>query len=63
MTETKKEIDLSMLVESIANLTNLVTELTARVTKLEQTNSVDGVYLDGVPDYVRMYVSEPKREE
>lgn len=51
------------LMEMIANQNNLITALTARVVALEDNISVDGVYLDGVPEYAKMYIQAPEKKE
>lgn len=46
------------LTETVARLNGVVQELEKRMTALEKQYSADGVYLDGTPDYVKMYLEE-----
>lgn len=58
MTTTTNE----KLLEMVSNLTAQVTDLQERIKKLEQNISVDGIYLDGAPDYVKMYATADRKE-
>ena len=48
------------LVEIVAKQTTLITELTNRVVQLEGNSSVDGVFYDGTPAYVRDYFNKER---
>lgn len=52
------QIDVDKLINMVAELNTRVIELTQRVEKLEVNISTDGIYLDGAPDYVKMYVDK-----
>ena len=44
----------------ISDLLVRVAALEAKVAKLEMSVAVDGIYVDGSPDYVRDFVAEEK---
>lgn len=48
------------LLAIVAELTTRVTQLEQEVLKLKEGYSVEGVYLDGSPDYVKKFVNLDK---
>jgi hypothetical protein len=61
MTQTEA-MTVDMLAALVATLTGKVNALTQEVENLKKTISLDGVYLDGVPDYVKDYINEQGKE-
>jgi hypothetical protein len=56
--KTNSEMNIDKLIEMMAEMNKVIMEQGERIYKLEQNISTEGVYLDGAPDYVKMYVSD-----
>jgi len=49
--------------QEVNDLIVKIAELDQRISKLESSGNLDGIYLDGVPENIREYIKEKKGDK